>query len=220
MLRVIVSMLAAVSIAVVPSTAWAGWNQPSGGPLDVVPAANAASSSLANVAGVPYAAWAESSVGRFQIFVNRLEGTTWVRVGGSLNVDPTDDATFPDIASVAGVPYVAWVEEPAAGHALLLVDRFVAGAWIDWTTVGESLNVNSAQDASSPTIASVGGAPVVVWQELNGAVFQIRFGRFNGTNWQALGGPLNVDPTQNATFADPALIAVGGVPYVTWQEAN
>jgi hypothetical protein len=373
MVRLIASILAAASLAAAPSTAWADWSQPSGGSLDVVPGAGAGDSSLADVGGVPYAAWEERSAGHAQIFVRRLEGTSWVRVGGSLNVDSTKDAKSPDIASlggvpfvawtetdgthdqlyvkrfdgedwvpvgdrslnvkassdaahasivaVAGVPYVAWDEQQAGGNPLVFVARFDGREWVPlgggalnrdsggwarspkladvngvpyvvwsewngehtlihvrsfdggafhrvgsdplnlnpgqdagapsialvdgtpyvawdewngialqirvkrlsgagWRTVGGSLNVDPAENADAPTIASIGGAPAVVWQEWGGAVEQIRFSRFDGTSWRAVGGPLNVDPSQNAQFVDPALIDVGGVPYVTWMEAN
>lgn len=366
-------MLAALSLAALPSIARADWSQPSGGALDVTPAANVGFPSIANVGGVPYVTWPERSGGRDQVFVKRLEGTTWVQVGGSLNIDPTEDAISADIASVGGVPYVAWLESngtreelyvkrwtgtawtllglgalnrdaqadasdpsiagalgvpyvawseaPPGGHPQVFVDHFIGGDWglvggralnesvtddartsrladvggvayvvwsesgggrtlvhadrfdgiafaavpgdplnvdaardavvpsiaavngvpyvawtesdgfadqvyvkrleaTDWARVGGSLNVDPADDADAPTIASVGGAPAVVWQEQNGAVNQIRFSRFDGTSWRAVGGPLNVDPSHDAQFSDPSLIDIGGVPYVAWSEAN
>ena len=369
----LVCLLGCCCVVLSAPVARAAWNEPSAGPLDVTQSGLAANSSVANVGGDPYVAWDESSAGSYQVFVKRLVGSSWVRVGGSLNVDSAIDADGPDIASVngvpfvtwvehsgslsllyvkrftgtawvlvgggaldamlsrdgsqptitsiGGVPYVAWVETQQNGSVVVLVKRFVGGSWSlvgpgilnvsargiasspkladvsglpyvtwyefdgaydlvhvrrfdgtafvpvgrdplnlsatenavvpsiavvggvpyvawgeasgvavqlnvarlaggDWQNLGGPLNVNPAQDANAPTIASVGGAPAVTWQEDSGAVSQIRFARFDGVGWDALGGPLNVDPSQNASFVDPALADVGGVPYVTWEEAN
>jgi hypothetical protein len=67
--QVITRMLAALSMAAASSAAYAGWNQPSGGPPDAMPAPNAANPSIASVGALPYAAQMESSGRNDQILV-------------------------------------------------------------------------------------------------------------------------------------------------------
>jgi hypothetical protein len=103
---------------------------------------------LTTVAGVLYAAWSETDGSHYQIRVKRFDGQNFVSVGGSLNVDPSQDAFGPSIADVGGVPYVAWTE------ARNIHVRRLDGT--SWDLVGGSPNND---DAQAPNIASIGGVP-------------------------------------------------------------
>jgi hypothetical protein len=82
--------------------------------------AMAAGSVTAGEAPVPWIAWAEvGPTGKYQIVVSRLDTATrnsFLQVGGSLNVDPNNNAQLPRITFVGTVPYVAWQEDDGAGH--------------------------------------------------------------------------------------------------------
>lgn len=82
--------------------------------------AMAAGSVTAGEAPVPWITWAEvGPTGKYQIVVSRLDTTTrnsFLKVGGSLNVDPNHDAQLPRISFVGTVPYVAWLEDDGSGH--------------------------------------------------------------------------------------------------------
>ena len=109
------------------------------------------------VGTTPYVAWEEvDASNRSLIRVKRLDGAVWAPVGGPLNVSTGRDAYSPSLASVGGVPYVAW-EEYDGSHFQVRVKRLEAGSW---TAVGDSLNVSTSRDAGLPSIASVGGIAV------------------------------------------------------------
>lgn len=186
-----------------------------GASLNVNPAASASDPHLASVGGAPYATWYEIDTHRF-VYVKRFDGANWVSVGTNpLNLTATDDAEQPSIAAAGGVPYVAF-QETNGGPSLIHVRALTGG---DWATIGGALNVDQAKGATAPNLADVGGAPFVAFQQSTGTIDQIRAARFDGSAWRTVGGPLNVDPTKGASFLDPALTSVGGVPYALWEEA-
>jgi hypothetical protein len=116
------------------------------------------------------------------------------------------------------VPYVAW-HESNGGAQQIRVARLAGSTW---NPVGGSLNFDQTENAVHASIADIGGAPCVAWEESTGTVGvhpdQIRVARFVGGAWTFVGGSLNFDPTK--TGADPSLMSVGGVPYVAWHEAT
>ncbi len=198
-----------------PANAPANWNQPFAGSLNVDATKDGVIPRVANVDGVPYVAWRESSGAHDQIRVKQFSGGAWTAVGASLNIDTTKDADHPSITSIGGVPYVVWSESDAAAHTLIHVRRFTGGAW---NAVGPALNTDTTKNANHPSIAGIGGVPFVAWEESNGTVTQIRVRQFNGATWTDVGTPLNVDLTKDA--ARPSIASIGGVPYVAWEESN
>ena len=57
-----------------------------------------------------------------------------------------------------------------------------------WASLGAGLNLSPAGSAQRATVAALGGAPVVVWGEVNyGATRQLYARKWNGSNWTALG---------------------------------
>jgi hypothetical protein len=190
-----------------------------GDTLNVDGTRDAVDTSMADIGGVPYVAWRETTgiLGGL-IFVKRFDGTSWVPVGGSLNVDATKGAGFPIMTSVAGVPYVTWQESDGAKFQIR-VARFNGTSW---DAVGPSLNVDTAQAGTEPSIASVGGVPYVTWAESIATVsmekIHVRRLNANGTTWDLVGTPLNFDATKQALA--PRIADVGGVPYVTWFEGT
>jgi Bacterial Ig domain len=187
------------------------------GTLNVDDTRDAVDTSVADVGGVPYVAWRETTgiLGGL-IFVKRFDGTSWVQVGGSLNVDATKGAVLPSITSVAGVPYVTWQESDGAKFQIR-VARFNGTTW---EAVGPSLNTDTAQAGTEPSIASVGGVPYVAWAEsiatVNREKIHVRRLNANGTTWDLVGTDLNFDATKQGLA--PRIADVGGVPYVTWFE--
>lgn len=143
-------------------------------------------------------------------------------VGGAspINVVPTQVAEEPSLASVAGVPYVAWREVAGAVGQIWVARLNAAGT--AWERLGGAspLNIDDTKDASEPSIADIGGVPWVAWQESDGSNAQARVARLDASGtWQQVGSgprPINVDPAGSAVA--PVIAAVGGVPYVAWGE--
>jgi hypothetical protein len=80
-------------------------------------------------------------------------------VGGALNADPTKDGVSPSIATVGGVPYVAWRE----GTGLPGLVRVARWSGSGWTAVGGVLNVDPTRNAFLPQIIAVHRVPRQRW---------------------------------------------------------
>jgi hypothetical protein len=187
-----------------------------GGPLNVDPNDDAGSASIANVGGVPYVAWEETSGATpSQIRVARLTGGTWTVVAGSLNVDATKQAINPRIASVAGTPYVAW-QESVGTHFDVYVKQLSPGGWS--LVGGGPLNVDPTQPAEFPSVTDVGGIPYIAWQEGSSSASHVDVARFMGGSWSAVGGAVNLDPTKDA--GAPSITSADGVPFVAFNDAS
>jgi hypothetical protein len=211
------TVIACAMALAAPGMAAADWAQPSGAALNIDPTKQVEDPKIAVVAGVPYVAWQETdSAGVAQVRVKRLEGNTWVEpVPGSLNIGTGNEAGLPRIASVAGVPYVAW-NEGIGATAQIRVKRLEGDAWVE--PVPGPLNVG-AFASGDVSVTDVGGVPYVAFNESDGTHIQIRVKRLEGGAWvEPVAGSLNVDAARDGFYA--FVVDVGGVPYVSWAELN
>ena len=229
-----------------PVTAQAAWHQPVGGATSggINQATNHHSfnPSLTAVGGVPYVAWDEQDgAPSDEIRVARLKasGTGWEQpwtgvsaTSGGLNQDTNQVALVPSIASVGGVPYVAWTESDGTNLEIRVARLNGAGTTWEQPWAGVSATYGGIQQASNqkgelPSLTAIGGVPYLAWDEFDGTNTEIRVARLNaaGTAWEqpwagvsATSGGINNSNVQNAL--DPSLTAIGGVPYVAWQESD
>ncbi|MBI3610728.1 MAG: hypothetical protein HY204_08515 [Nitrospirae bacterium] len=186
-----------------------------GARLNVDPTHRAVNPALAVAGTVPYLAWSEPSARVFQLYVKHLSDDGWHLDGvEGLNRSPTRDAIEPAIALQGSVPFVAWIE---------LSDQNVYQAYVKrragstWEGLGESLNLDPKNHASSPAITFVGETPYVAWTEINAeGISQIHVKHWDNGSWISDGGSVNIDPARHAL--SPALIGVGSAAYIAWTE--
>jgi hypothetical protein len=104
---------------------------------DAAEATMAAGSLVAGDASLPWIAWPEiGPTGKYQILVSRLDPGTrnsFLAVGGSLNVDPNQNARHPYIEFVDNVPYVGWLEDDGTGRFVVQLRHLASdpqtGTW-------------------------------------------------------------------------------------------
>lgn len=190
-------------------------------PLNIDDAQNAGDPSIADVGGVPWVAWRETDGVNREVRVARLgAGGTWQEVGGGaspINISPILSAFQPSLASIGGVPHVAWCE----GSVLNVRVARLNAAGDGWDDVGAALNVDPSKGASHPSITDVSGVPYVAWTEMDATNGEVRAARLSGGNLvqvEAGLSPINHDPSQTASSAQ--LATVGGVPHVAWVESD
>lgn len=203
------------SVQLVPPPSGSGWAQ--------LGSALAASSdvdptpSLAMDGANPVVAYVEAVGGdAARLHVRRLEGGSWVSLGGAaLNAGSITAASEPTLSLTPnGLPYVAWSQ----GNGLqqnVFVARFNGSAWESVGAAGVPLNFSAGSDARSPSLAfGASGQPMVAWVE-NGAV---RFKRFDGSSWVAASG--GNGPASGV--ADRVRLAsdANGVPVLAWTEGS
>jgi hypothetical protein len=169
---------------------------------------------------------------------------TQVNDDPAVGIDPTRDAGLSDIvggALVPGTPNVPWAafEQKTGTSQQIFVRAFKGGRWV---TQGQSLNIQSNQEAEAPSIDFAGTGrkvPWTAWYEPNsnlpGGKTNIFASRFNaGANvWVPEGqdrtanlGVPSLNIHTDRTAENPALVggaAVPGadpVPWVAWQEKD
>lgn len=225
--RAVLVFAAAALLA--PAVARAAWQEIVGGPSPInhSPTGVARRPHVVDVGGTLWVAWDEYENGNYDVHVARLDdtGTAWIEVGSALDHTASDNAFRSSIASIGGVPWVAWTESDGTSQKIRVARLNDAGTgWTEVVGGASPINHDATQNAWDPSIADVGGVPWVAWAEEpvpDSTQGRIRVSRLNaaGTAWtEVVGGtnPINKDPSAQGAF--PSLIGIGGVPYVAWQE--
>lgn len=126
-----------------------------------------AGSVLAGQATVPWTVWTEvGPTGKKQVFVNRLDQVSrnkFLNVGGSLNVDPNQDASAPSITFVGTVPFVSWSEKVNNINRIFvrhLASDPQTGTWA-LDTSKDGLAVDKSKNASYRFLATAAGGKLV-----------------------------------------------------------
>jgi hypothetical protein len=200
-----------------------------GGALNVDPAHSAYEPAIGGfgnnilIGRLPWVAWSEwtGTPGSFAVHVKRWDGSSWTEVGSSPNT-PGVQSNFPSLAQVVTgrLPsqftlYLAWSEydtNAPSSATPVRISHLSSNSW----TPPITLNVNSNRSASVPSLATVSNVLYATWVETDGSHYQVRVKRFDGQNFESLGGSLNVDSSKDANF--PSIADVGGVPYLSWSE--
>ena len=221
-----------------------------GGPVNADLAHSAAGPSLGSVGGVPYVAFAEFSgfSAGTQVRVARLNaaGNGWEEpwrsvdaTHGGINHDPLRDAIAPRIASVDGVPYVAWEELDGSTAAMRVAKLDTSTqplptwteSWAGVTATSGGIERVAGSETFLADLAPVSNTPYVAWREKDGSKYQVRVARLNvGANaweepWNGVSdtsGGIN-DPTHNTGFrpeSRPSLASINGYPYVAWTDGD
>ena len=131
-------------------------------------------------------------------------------VGGAspVNRDPGADASSPSLATIGGVPHIAWVEANR-----VRVSRLAASG-AAWEPVGEAVSA-AGQIAVTPELAVIMGRPYVIWAELaapEDTTATVRVARLSGGGWELVGGAVGEARPADA----PSIADVGGRPFVAW----
>ncbi|MBA3708863.1 MAG: hypothetical protein H0W83_08610 [Planctomycetes bacterium] len=192
------------------------------------PNSTADSIAIAGDGATPYAAWTEYTAdpGLWnesppQVHVSRWNGSAWVAVGDTLNLDADGWAYDATIAILGGQPYVAWTERTQAGNARLVAKTFFDGTW---SAVGAgAFNRDAAGWAYRPSLVADPATASLylgwVEQAALGTRPQAHVSRLRGGAWSALGTTLNVQPTLGS--AQRLVLAVDrGAPIAAWGEVS
>jgi hypothetical protein len=190
----------------------------------------ASSVSIVSDGTYPYATWTEynrtfgASGGDMstppQVYVSHWNGSQWIAIGGSLNVNSADLADDASIAYFGGQPYVSWTERTQTGNAQLYVANWNGATW---SLVGEGpLNQGGTNGwAFHPSLVAdpVGNNLYVGWVEQTalGQKALVFVSQLIGGSWTTLGSTLNADPV-NGSAQRVSLGVLNGQPVAIWGE--
>ncbi len=130
----------------------------------------------------PVITWLEATLG-FDVAAKRWDGTTWQRIGKTIN-NATGLASSPRLRlDPNDRPYVAWVEN--AGSLKVMVVRWENNAW---KKLGTFLNISAKSYAATPSLAVTwSGVPVVAWsEEITQTQQRVYIRQWNGKAWVGL----------------------------------
>jgi hypothetical protein len=211
----ILSLLCLVMLVV---SAEATWQQLGSTSLNVDSGYDAQSCDLAfDSADVLYSVWQEeNAAGQYQIRVKTYNGSEWQSVGGSLNVNPLENARAPVMYCSGTTPYVAWYERSGSYNQVYVKRK----NGLTWDQLGSSLNVSPTANASFPSICFYTGGALVAWQELYpSGTSQVYTQYWNGTGWQPLDtGLINRNTSEHAV--EPCVTNNASRIWITWTEGN
>ncbi|MFL5780722.1 MAG: hypothetical protein ACJ760_05365 [Thermoleophilaceae bacterium] len=181
--------------------------------------------SLATVGGTLYAAAVSQADGNVR--VERLVGTTWQAVGGSLNIDTNESAEAPHIADVGGVPYVSWVERDGnctESELTARVKRWNGSSWVAVGTGARPLSDDTVPQCDyvpQAKITDIGGKPYVAMlvqtSGVSGTKAYVKRYDTSSSSWVTEGGGPVSDPSLLANSVSLAEV-VSGIPYVAYTE--
>ncbi|MGZ4269207.1 MAG: hypothetical protein ACXVSX_08350 [Solirubrobacteraceae bacterium] len=207
------------------NAAGTGWDTVGGGPVSPDASKDAVFPRMTLVDGVPWAVWWQVDVvnntPQATVEVSHLNdaGTAWVQmppITTSVFGNQGPGISFPAIATVGDVPYIAYSDNGGSGNKRMRVYRLNDAA-TGFDPVGGPVSDGSA-GADNPSIASIGGTPWVAWSEQGNSGGQLtRAARLVGGDWQQAGTTANADPAHAARYA-PSLASVGGFPWVAFAE--
>jgi hypothetical protein len=176
-----------------------------------------------NSAGNPVVTWTEQVGTSTNIYVERWNGSSWVQLGATLDINISKEVYDPGLAlDSAGNPVVTWSECVAVSslRGSCLNYNVYAKRWNgnSWVQLGTSLDVNPNESAFQPTlVVDSSGNPIVTWNEFDiTAATKVYVKRWNGSSWVQLGTSLNVGTLE----ANDSTIALDGAgnPLVNWSE--
>jgi Ca2+-binding RTX toxin-like protein len=137
--------------------------------------------------------------------------------GMTLGGDPSNAATPAIVADATG-PWVAWTQT-SGGVQGLYVAHDVNGVWqaAGGSATGSGLALAGAS-ASNPSIALVGGEPVVAFTSTSAAGRAVVVEAWNGSAWVGLGGSSGSAGISGVgAFDNSAIVETAAGPVVTWR---
>jgi hypothetical protein len=162
------------------------------------------------------------------IFVKRWNGTSWVQLGGRLNIIRRNSSAPSLAVNYSGNIAVSWHECDSIQGCVVYVKRWDGTNWVQ---VGGAVNpviLSLGKNGKNPSLAlDNSGNPVVSWQAACTAInvcgyadSDIHVSRWDGTRWVLMTTPsVPLDATINSPAFNPSLVLDRlGNPVVSWHE--
>ncbi len=183
--------------------------------------------SITVIGTTPYVGWQERSLtGPSLIYTDTWNGSAWVAAGttpinrntnttnnGSLNnpVYPFAWASHVRLINDGTNVWASWTEQQGlSDYSHLYVSEYVPGT--GWSAVGGSPIANSDGSSANNSIALLGGAPVVAWDEShNGTLRQVYAAKYASST--------NSFASLNSALTTPTISPNGG-PFATAQSVS
>lgn len=217
------------------NAAGSGWTRidDTAAPINHTAGGTAQNPTIRDAGGRPFISFFESDPGSgsalfpgapAQVWVVRLNqaGDGFDEVGGgSVNAISANDAAFPKLTVINGVPWVTYFQIDFSVPELQVRVARLADDGQSWVQVGGPVKAVSLAGGdpglSNPEIDNIGGTPYVAFADKAGTqTARIRVFKLNGSGdgWDAAGGSFATPAGTNADVA--SLEAVNGQPWLAY----
>lgn len=188
-----------------------------GNKLNISPEKHALTPSLSAGKDGVYAAWAEYDEHDIaQLYAGYWNGEKWEVIGSPLNLSPDKNALSPSISTAGSSLYVSWMEYNSEGVSQIYVKHWNGK---EWNRLGDSLNIDHAAHATSPSLAMKGDTPYVAWEEIGeNRVSGVHIKHWHHSSWVYDGTSVTSD--ENRTVTAPALEINNNGVYVAYSELD
>jgi Ca2+-binding RTX toxin-like protein len=147
----------------------------------------------------------------------------WSQIAGPTGIALGSNNGTPVIAADANGPYVAWTQTLDSTSGLY-VAHYVGGTWTALAGSATGTGLQSALgSAANPSIAIVGGEPVVAWTSVwsNGSSIEVAAFDANTNAWGGFGnsmGPTGISGIGNVD--DAKVVSTSSGPVVFWRDLS
>ncbi|MCK5241272.1 hypothetical protein KAR34_02360 [bacterium] len=163
----------------------------------------------------PYVAWSEHIGDAYKVIVKKWDTDTWIRVGGDINLDVNKSAWYAEVTISNNTPYIAWSEDNGEFVYLAYV-KYLNGS--TWEQLGSSININPNETAVWPSLVFNEYTPYIAWVEETSSATQIYVKFWNGSDWEQVGGSVNINTVENANHQ--SLCFYNSTPYIAFAQEN
>lgn len=123
-----------------------------GGALNISPVRHAGLPVLTSAGNNLYVVWSENDPKNIsQVYVKQWDGEKWTQHGGSLNINPLNQALNPVIAGSGQSLYAAWSEVGTADRSWLYIKQWDGSSW---KQLGDRINKSPDRHAMTPSLAA------------------------------------------------------------------
>lgn len=159
------------------------------------------------------------------VLISLAHSSEWVSLSESLNPKQiplpetltSRHSISPSLTFWHGHLYLSWTEPDSHGIQQIYLKKLTEG--MTWEQIGKSHNKDRTHTSSTPIIVSNGDTLFLCWTERNDDnVSQVYMKKWNGKDWEFLGGSLNTYPEKEAK--SPTVAFLNGIPYVAWNESG
>jgi hypothetical protein len=168
--------------------------------------------------GYPVVSLIESN----RVYVKRWDGSSWVQLGGFLDVITDRFSSNPKLAlDSSGNPVVSWTEYHAIGYFSQSVKRWNGSSWVEYLS-NTPLNRATTNNATEPALAlDSTNNPYVAWVEVVNGSRNIYVKRWTGTAWAWVGTSAALD-IAIANYVGAPSLAIGSdnKPVIAWAEED
>lgn len=172
-------------------------------------------------------AWADKSGDDTEIYLRRFSDNAWVEVGAGSAVaggvsNNVGTSRSPILALADdGALYLVWSDD-SAGNYEIFVKRWV-GSWGEvggGSAAGGGISQTAAHSHAPKIAMDEHDRPVVVWYQVTAADTEIFLRRWDGANWEELGGSASGGGLSNnsGASAHPAVSAGAAGLSVAWND--